>query len=286
MVSRISAVICAAFQTDDKVKERKIQVSQLFWSKKLAFAEEWDNAWDDLDQECVFEGAKRKLIFIRHGSYHQRSGGDRKGYLDEIGELQARAVGRRLVEMHENGYTITRLQTSTMKRALHTMDCIKLVLENANLVLPPIEKTSLSCEGYPNKREPPTTSKHPLFQIFQDGARIEAYFRRMFYRPTESTLEKEVEVIVGHSNLHRWFIMRALQLPLWTYLCFAQPNGSFTEFDIYANGNVQLVSSGSAGHIHNQLEDDYKRLNVHKKPKKKTNTAPHSSRAPPQPQQC
>lgn len=259
----------------------------MFWSNKFSFAEEWDNTWDDLDQACVFEGSKRKIIFIRHGTYYQKGGGDRKGFLDEMGELQARAVGRRLLEMHQNGYTISRLQTSTMKRALHTMDCIKEVLEHAGLALPPIEKTSLSCEGYPNKREPPSGSKHPIYQRFQDGARVEAFFRRMFYRPTESTLDKEVEVIVGHSNLHRWFIMRALQLPLWTYLCFAHPNGSFTEFDIYANGNVQLVSSGSAGHIHNQLEDEYKRIKEQKKPKNpKKKTPAQSSRALPQPQQC
>lgn len=47
-----------------------------------------------------------------------------------------------------------------------------------------------------------------LQQFFQDGARIEAAFRKFFYRADVDQKEDSYEIFVGHSNVIRYFVCR------------------------------------------------------------------------------
>ena len=45
-------------------------------------------------------------------------------------------------------------------------------------------------------------------KFFQDGARIEAAFRKYFYRAPPEQENDSYEIIVGHSNVIRYFVCR------------------------------------------------------------------------------
>jgi hypothetical protein len=45
-------------------------------------------------------------------------------------------------------------------------------------------------------------------QFFQDGARIEAAFRKYFYRAEKSQEKDSYEILVCHANVIRYFVCR------------------------------------------------------------------------------
>jgi len=45
-------------------------------------------------------------------------------------------------------------------------------------------------------------------QFFQDGARIEAAFRKYFYRADTSQEKDSYEILVCHANVIRYFVCR------------------------------------------------------------------------------
>ena len=47
-----------------------------------------------------------------------------------------------------------------------------------------------------------------LEEFFQDGARIEAAFRKYFHRASPEQEEDSYEIIVGHANVIRLFCMQ------------------------------------------------------------------------------
>ena len=47
-----------------------------------------------------------------------------------------------------------------------------------------------------------------LEEFFQDGARIEAAFRKYFHRASPEQEEDSYEIIVGHANVIRYFVCR------------------------------------------------------------------------------
>jgi serine/threonine-protein phosphatase PGAM5 len=53
----------------------------------------------------------------------------------------------------------------------------------------------------------------PEYYFFEDGSRIEAAFRKYFYRAEPEQLEDSYEIIVCHANVIRYFLCRALQFP-------------------------------------------------------------------------
>ena len=53
-----------------------------------------------------------------------------------------------------------------------------------------------------------------LLQLFfEEGARIEAGFRKYFHRADPSQKDNSAQVLVCHGNVIRYFVCRALQLP-------------------------------------------------------------------------
>ena len=49
-----------------------------------------------------------------------------------------------------------------------------------------------------------------MLQYFQDGARIEAAFRKYFHRADPTQKADSVEVIVCHANVIRYFVCRSV----------------------------------------------------------------------------
>jgi serine/threonine-protein phosphatase PGAM5 len=88
---------------------------------------------------------------------------------------------------------------------------------------------------------------------------VEEAFRKYFFRDdgivtdlddeTSNDELDEFEIIVGHGNMIRWFLCRALQLPPEAWLRFSTFNCSITYLVIRPEGLVVARSVGDTGHL-------------------------------------
>ena len=88
--------------------------------------------------------------------------------------------------------------------------------------------------------------------------RIEHSFGKYFHRTDKETTtssrngnkpDDEIEILVGHPNVLRYFLCRALQLPPETYSRFVLDPCSITYVAIYPNGVVTCRTVGDIGHL-------------------------------------
>ena len=85
--------------------------------------------------------------------------------------------------------------------------------------------------------------------------RIEAAFNKYFHRADYDEEMKneghhhEVEIIVCHANVIRYFLCRALQLPPEAWLRYCPFNCSLTYFTIRPTGTVSCRMVGDCGHL-------------------------------------
>ncbi|OQV14371.1 Serine/threonine-protein phosphatase PGAM5, mitochondrial [Hypsibius exemplaris] len=214
--------------------------------------------------------ATRNLFFIRHGHYMVDGISDEGRMLTELGRAQAANTGKRLADLN---FPWTKLVHSSMLRARETAQIIASQLPG---VL--VESTDLIREGAPIPPEPPVSNWRPGAQFFEDGARIEAAFRKFIHRADPDQEKDSYEIIVCHANVIRYFVCRALQLPpeawlrmslhharyntvivvliLYSATVNRSPNArEFLYFEfvtwvtIRPNGRVSLRTFGDSGHI-------------------------------------
>lgn len=206
----------------------------------------WRHHWD-LDKpqlQKVANGeessALRHIILVRHGEYTRTPNGS---HLTELGHRQAERTGQRLREM---GLSWDHVVASTMPRAEETA---MIILKQLNLDPLKMKRCTLLPEGTPYPGDPPSKrSARSLDLAYQrDGPRIEAAFRRYFFRASPEQEHDSYLLIVGHSNVIRYLILRALQLPpaAWTRLNLN--HGSITWLTVWPSGYVTLRCLGDSG---------------------------------------
>ena len=161
--------------------------------------------------------AARVLILVRHGQYNLSGSQDSERYLTELGREQADLTGHRLAQL-VNHYNSTKkydlsLVMSSMTRATETANIIAKHLETS--AAESAESCSLIREGAPCEPVPSASSvwDPDPHQFFEEGARIEAGFRKYFHRADPSQKDNSVQILVCHGNVIRYFVCRALQLP-------------------------------------------------------------------------
>ena len=158
--------------------------------------------------------ASRILVLVRHGQYNLAGQTDQENYLTELGRQQADVTGQRLALLYarylrrtdEAGAEVTdkknfRLVKSTMTRATET----------ANIILKhlPEDTQHSSCdlirEGAPCVPEPPAPASWAVSanDFYQEGARIEAAYRRYFHRAEPEQANTSVDILVCHGNVIR-----------------------------------------------------------------------------------
>lgn len=196
--------------------------------------------------------AVRVLILVRHGQYNLSGSQDSERYLTPLGEEQADRTGKRLAEIvkHYNSnakkYDLSFIMSS-MTRATQTAQIIAKHFETEGAP----DSCNLIREGAPCEPVPSASSiwdpEPHLF--FEEGARIEAGFRKYFHRADPSQKDNSVQVMVCHGNVIRYFVCRALQLPPQAWLRFSLPNGSFTTVTIQPTGRVSVSGLGEVGHF-------------------------------------
>jgi len=220
----------------------------------------WNRNWDHRDPSAIVDPdsfeeadeptrkemltrvtpkATRHIFLIRHGQYHLDS---EKKNLTDLGREQARLLGKRLAVSDTKFDTVI---MSTMNRATETAN---LMMEQ----MPPIKSKSDSLleEGAPYPPEPPLAHWRPKHKKFvEEGARIEAAFRRHIHRASYRQKEDSYELIVCHANVIRYFVCRALQFPPEGWLRMSLGNSSITWLVIRPNGHVSIRCIGDIGHL-------------------------------------
>lgn len=223
----------------------------------------WDDNWDRRDpKSCTVPqkdsseeekrrhhddvamakpSASRFLYLIRHGQYNMQGASEKDLTLTELGCKQADLTGQRLKHL---GVPFTLLVHSTMPRAVETAQLIHKHLQPVKLL-----PCQLVREGAPVRPDPALDSWRPDAQFFEDGARIEAGFRKYFYRADPGQQVDSHEIIVCHANVIRYWVCRALQLPpeAWSRLLIT--HGSITVVCILPSGRVSLHALGDTGHF-------------------------------------
>eukprot|EP00123_Amoebidium_parasiticum_P021318 comp65420_c0_seq1/m.47994 comp65420_c0_seq1/g.47994 ORF comp65420_c0_seq1/g.47994 comp65420_c0_seq1/m.47994 type:complete len:277 (-) comp65420_c0_seq1:410-1240(-) len=203
----------------------------------------WDSNWDKrqgTSPESKDYAIVRHIYLVRHGQY--RTTPDGKDALTDLGRLQADLTGRSLAI---KGLKFDAVYYSTMNRAVETCRIIAKHLPPS-----PTQGSELLEEGAPVSPVPASALWTPADdEFFIDGARIEAAFRRYFYRPPPTQKGSTHELIVCHGNVIRYFVCRALQIPPEFWLRMTVFNCGVTRIDIYANGRVQIKTMGDIGHI-------------------------------------
>jgi broad specificity phosphatase PhoE len=80
--------------------------------------------------------------------------------------------------------------------------------------------------------------------------RAERAFRAYFHRGPQGPVDRhEVEIVVGHGNMIRYFVCRCLQLPPESWLRMSLFNGSITYLVIRPSGFVAARCIGDIGHL-------------------------------------
>ncbi|KAJ4426641.1 hypothetical protein ANN_26439, partial [Periplaneta americana] len=200
-----------------------------------------DNRYNEA-VEKIKSKAVRHLILIRHGQYHLSGKCDEERVLTDLGRKQAKFTALRLQELD---LPYTRLIRSTMKRANETAEIILNTLPNI-----PVSDCCLLEEGAPVPPEPPVGNWKPEpCQFYQDGARIEAAFRKYFYRAEKSQEKDSYEILVCHANVIRYFVCRALQFPPEAWLRLSLHHASITWISVLPSGRVILRNLGDVGHM-------------------------------------
>ncbi|XP_046964040.1 serine/threonine-protein phosphatase Pgam5, mitochondrial isoform X2 [Vanessa cardui] len=251
----------AYYQIGKSEKNFHVQNS---WTTNFTPSVKWEKNWDHREPESIVKPprsskpedenryneqiekskskAVRHLFLIRHGQYNIEGATDKERVLTELGRQQADLTGQRLAKLDIKWDLLVR---STMTRAQETAMIIAKHLPKDLEV----KDCQLIEEGAPIPPEPPVGHWRPEPKFFQDGARIEAAFRRYFHRAPPEQTHDSYTLLVCHANVIRFFVCKALQFPPEGWLRISLNHGSITWLSILPNGNVVLRGLSDTGHM-------------------------------------
>ncbi|KAL1451301.1 hypothetical protein MTO96_043865 [Rhipicephalus appendiculatus] len=233
------------------------------WSTDFQRSAYWDSNWDRRDpmfcvkppedyspaEQIRFEEElskakpkrNRYLYLIRHGQFNVNGTTDKECALTELGRKQADMTGQRL---KQTGIPFTRMVHSTMERATETAEIIHKHLQSL-----PMEPCELICEGAPVPPEPPfrSTGWSPSARNRVPASKLASASTSTGRLPTQQ--EDSHEIIVCHTNVIRYWVCRALQLPPEAWLRLSLPHCSTSIVKITPLGDVSLQALGCAGHM-------------------------------------
>jgi len=134
-----------------------------------------------------------------------------------------------------------------MTRATETAQIILKYFPDVEAASCDLIREGAPCEPVPNVLAGFWDPEPHLF--FEEGARIEAGFRKYIHRADSSQKKDSFEVLVCHGNVIRYFVCRALQLPPEAWLRFSVHNASVTTIVVNPSGRVSVSGLGEAGHL-------------------------------------
>ena len=238
----------------------------------------WDNNWDKREPSALVRplksnpskeeteeyGAKikemtptaeRTYVLVRHGQYEMKKT-DEERVLTKLGRQQANSTGDRLSALWTH-FKMAKNEIEPTFDLRFTMSSLTRATETAQIILKHFPgQNGQSCdliqEGAPCPPVPSISREHwdPRPSDFhEEGARIEAAFRKYIHRADPSQKNDSIDILVCHGNVIRYFVCRALQLPPEAWLRFEVPNASITTITVTQNGRVNVSGLGEAGHL-------------------------------------
>ncbi|CAG7831253.1 unnamed protein product [Allacma fusca] len=189
--------------------------------------------------------AVRNIYLIRVGEYDENKSACESG-LTQVGREQVALTAKRLNEMAaQRNVKFNSISSAAVPVAKETAEILQ-----KNLGVKCTDSDPLLQEGCPSYPEPIThsISVEPK-QLFQDGSRIEAGFRKYFHRADPTQEEDSFEVIVCDANVIRYFICRAMQFPSQAWLRMMLAHGSINVISINPRGGVVLRAVGESGFL-------------------------------------
>ncbi|SCM05616.1 phosphoglucomutase-2, putative [Plasmodium chabaudi adami] len=185
----------------------------------------------------------KHIILVRHGQYERKNRNDENSKkLTKEGCKQADITGKKLKDILNNK-KISVIYHSDLIRAKETAEIISKHFPNAKLVNDP----NLN-EGTPYLPNPiPRSSKFDAEKIKVDNQRINKAYETYFYQPPGD--EDEYQLVICHGNVIRYFLCRALQLPLFAWLRFSSYNCGITWLVLDDEGSVIVREFGSVSHL-------------------------------------
>lgn len=255
-------------------KNRVIQIVGV-----LAVSQKWDNNYDF--RGVIDKPISTKLYLIRHGQYETGKTvkgrneqedfefNDQSRTLTILGRKQAEHTGKRLLALLERDGFMKNLKSieivsSDSKRAMETAEIVRsCISRDIKYTVDPLirEGPPIKPAGYDGPWKP------ELYDFWSEWPRIEAGFRKYFHRSDENWNNEggeeieipagfiksgkgitNVKILIGHGNVWRYSILRALQLSSTRWLNFSKANASITEMTI-ENGWVSMRSFGETGHF-------------------------------------
>jgi len=215
----------------------------------------WNYNWDLRDPSFTNRARPkftRHLFFILHGHFIS-NGETNLHFLSSLGKTQLELTGKRLVTL---GLPFSRIFHSSALRCKQSVSILRGHLPSMETV-----EDDLLLECAPES----VTSNHRQIEnretaaapspFYEDGARIEAAFRKYLHRAELKQKSDSYEVLVTHANVIRYFVCRALQLPSEAWLRMSLHNGSITWLSIRPDGLVFVRELGDTGHMpaHDEL---------------------------------
>jgi serine/threonine-protein phosphatase PGAM5 len=207
--------------------------------------------------------ALRHLYLVRHGQRETGLSPDDLGPgLTVLGWKQAHQAARRL-----SALKMDVIHTSSLRRTMETAQI--LAVEQTDV---PIRPSRLLWECIPAlpeavfawfKAHPETDPERlpravqpwrGMLSEFESPERLEADFEQArqawekYFIPAKG--KDRHEVLVGHGNLIRYFVLRALQAPPEGWLNMDIYNCSICEIVVEGDGRARLVSHNDSGHLH------------------------------------
>lgn len=185
----------------------------------------------------------KNIILVRHGQYERRFKDEESKYLTTEGSKQAEITGKKLKDILKNK-KINVIYHSNIIRAKETAQIISKYFPDAKLINDP----NLN-EGTPYLPDPlPKNSKFEVQKIKADNKRINKAYETYFYRPKDDE-DDSYQLIICHGNVIRYFLCRALQIPLFAWLRFSSYNCGITWLVLDNEGSVVLREFGSVSHL-------------------------------------
>ncbi|VWU50651.1 phosphoglucomutase-2 [Hepatocystis sp. ex Piliocolobus tephrosceles] len=185
----------------------------------------------------------KNIILVRHGQYEKKNRNDENSKkLTKEGCKQAEITGKKLKDILHNK-KVSVIYHSDLIRAKETAQIVSNYFPDATLINDP----NLN-EGVPFLPDPLySNSKFDSNKIKRDNKRINKAYETYFYQPSGD--EDEYQLIICHGNVIRYFLCRALQLPLFAWLRFSSYNCGITWLVLDDEGSVILREFGSVSHL-------------------------------------
>ncbi len=164
---------------------------------------------------------------VRHGQYDMQEGSELR--LTELGRTQADHVGRAVARERVDSF-----YASSMIRARETAEIVRKHVRSDFAV------SDMLCEGFPSRAK-----GYPTDSITEDRARFERAYAQFASTPTQNTSE----LLVCHGNIIRYFVCRALGIPVTRWLRFATNHTGITRLVIRDDGASGVLSYNETGHL-------------------------------------